>query len=76
MTLVLHLYKFREKGLPLGTLAGLTGESDDKERTLLKFLRKLEVCETYVTKNLDGTTTRPKWRLRADFQLLCDKILL
>lgn len=76
LTLVQHLFEAKEGGLALGTLAALTHETDDKERVLLKFLRKIGVCETFTTKKVDGTTTRPKWRLQPSFQLLCSRILL
>lgn len=56
------LYKAGESGVDVRTLAYYTGQSEDSERVLLRFLRRIRATETFTTQ-LKGLSAKPRWRL-------------
>ena len=76
--IVRHLFKAGQEGLSLGTMAALTNQSEDAERRLLRFLRRIKAVETYAKKlrGRDGIAivTRPKWRLTERLRTLYEEV--
>lgn len=48
------------EGLSLGALSVMTGQSEDAERKLLRFMRSIGAVETFIDK---AKNNRPRWRL-------------
>lgn len=69
-----HLYDSGRKGLFVATLAGLTGDTDVKQRELLKFLRKIKATEIYTVTSSQGVKSRPRWRLTERLHALFTEI--
>jgi hypothetical protein len=57
-----HLYDEPE-GMTASSLAMLAGQTEDKTRVLLKFLRAIEVAEFYQTVSERGVKGKVHWRL-------------
>jgi hypothetical protein len=74
--IIKHLAKSGEKGLELGTVATLTNHTEDKERTLLRFLRHIGAVEVYRpdAKKM-GISPRPHWRLTSRMAKLYQEIM-
>lgn len=63
LDIVKTLYTAGEDGLELSRLAVLTNQTEDSERTLLRFMRKIGIVEVHAKKNARGIATRPRWKL-------------
>lgn len=62
MEICRHLFRAGEIGLDTKALAMYTNQTEDSERTLLRFLRKIEVVDSFVIKS-PGVSQRPRWKL-------------
>jgi hypothetical protein len=62
LSIVEHVYA-SEVGLESKTLAMLAGQTEDKTRLLLRFLRAIQVVENYQPVSEKGTKGRVHWRL-------------
>ncbi len=58
-----HLYEAGDEGLGVGTLAAYTNQTDEKEKSLLRFLRNIGVVSTFKKPMKHGMSSHPKWRL-------------
>ena len=63
LELVRHLYGVQEDGASVGQLAIWTNQTDDKERELLRFLKKLGATEFFHMKGKIGLGSKPVWKL-------------
>lgn len=75
MDIVRHLYEEGDKGLEMKALAIRTNHTDDDERTLLQFLRRIKVVELFRVKLPTGYASTPKWRLTEKARDLYQKIV-
>lgn len=78
LQIVRHLMTVGDKGMEVRTLSLYTGQTEDKERSLLRFLRKIDVVEVFMTKGTQGSigsSARPRWRLTDKLLKLCHKVL-
>lgn len=64
-----------EVGLDTKSLALLTHQKEDKERDLLKFMRKIKVVDLFQRDLGNGARSVPKWRLTPRVRKLYDEIL-
>lgn len=62
LELIRHLAEAGEQGLETSNLARKTGHSEEKERTLLRFMKKIGAVEWFQLKE-KGVSGKPKWRL-------------
>lgn len=62
-------------GMASAGLAVLSHETDDKTLTLLRFLRKIGVCEVYSQQIAVGLKGQNRWRLTASLQKLYDQVM-
>lgn len=68
------LYKEGAKGVELRTIAIWINETDDKTRTLLRFMRRIGALEVFQYKPGAGMLGRHKWRLSPQLHKLFDAI--
>lgn len=61
--IVRHLAKAGEQGAETKVIALWTGETEEKERNLLRFLKKIKAVEHFQHKSKPGLSPRPRWRL-------------
>lgn len=73
LELAKYLRRAGQDGAEVKSLAMWTHQTEDKERHLLRFLRKIGVAETHQPK-VKGLATRPKWRLTERFERLYDEV--
>lgn len=62
MVIAEHLFKFSD-GLDPRTISVLAARPDEKVRTMLWFLRKIDMVELYEAPPVKGVKQKPKWRL-------------
>jgi hypothetical protein len=76
LDIIKHLHKAGTEGTSLAAVAILTNQSEDRERTLLRFLSKIGVVEVYHPKSrIAGISTRPKWRLTSKLTSLYEEVM-
>ena len=75
LSLVRVLHKNGIKGLQARALAICTGEGEDSERGLLKFLRKIGVVESFAPQKRIGVSSSPRWRLTPRLVRLYNRII-
>jgi hypothetical protein len=68
-----QMYAAGEEGIEARTLAVLTNETDDKQRPLLRYLRRIEMVEAYVAKTI--MNSRPRWRLTEKVTKLYSEVI-
>jgi hypothetical protein len=57
------LYGAGQEGLELRAVAHDTGRTDDKTRTIMRFLRRIKAAETFQTQGREGIRSTVRWRL-------------
>lgn len=62
LEIIKTLYEAGLEGKFMTQIANAVNETEDKIKTLLRFLRQIKVADWYTTKT-GGVTSRPKWRL-------------
>lgn len=75
LKIVQQLAKAGEQGMESSQLAVLTGESEEKERVLLGFLRKIGALERFRLKAIKGLSAKSRWRLSAQMRRLAAEVL-
>ncbi len=65
----------REHGESVSGVALAVGEGEDKVRTTLSFLSRIEVAERFTEKRPDGTLGRARWRLTARMNRLYSEVV-
>lgn len=75
MELARHLHQAGTKGLETKPLSIMTGETEQNERELLRFLRKIGAVDYFSTKITSGLNSNPRWRLSDRMQELYQQIV-
>ena len=74
MDIAARLYEAGEDGINPGSISVLIGESEDRCRRLLRFMRQIGAVETYSAKTVKGLAARPKWRLTERMRTLYEEV--
>jgi hypothetical protein len=69
------LYKTGAEGAETKSLAFWTGESEEKERVLLKFLRKIGAVDFFHAENKPYLRSKPRWRLTERMLQLYEEVM-
>ena len=69
------LFEAGDDGVNPGSVAALIGESEDRCRRLLRFLRQIGAVETHSVKTVRGIAARPKWRLTERMKRLYSEVV-
>jgi len=75
LSLVGHLHDRRPEGLSTGSVAMLAGQTEDKARWLLKFLRDIHAVEFYEPPSVKGVKSRMRWRLTPRMLRLYEEVV-
>jgi hypothetical protein len=67
------LYKAKN-GLEITAIATQTSRTDDKTRTIMRFLRRIKVTEDFKVVQ-QGISRTPRWRLTAGFKRLYEQVV-
>lgn len=69
------LHEHGKAGVETKGIALLTGESEEKQRTRLRFLRDIGAVESFVVQITRGYRSKPRWRLTAATRDLYNEVM-
>ncbi len=75
LELAKYLYESGDKGLELKTLALFTNQTEQAERTMLKFMKGIGIAEFFKKELAPGVVGRPHWRLTSRLHKLYAEVV-
>lgn len=75
LNIVRKLFPDGAIGTDIKHISHLKGETEDKLRPLLYFMRAIGIVEVFSVKEIRGLAARPKWRLTDSFYKLYEEVL-
>jgi hypothetical protein len=76
LDIVRHLYEAGMGGMEVRALAIYTNNTEDHDRKLLRFLRRIKAVETYKYELSTGGFSKPTWRLTERMRQLYQAVVL
>lgn len=58
-----HIYRLGDEGASVKFLAAWTTSTENDTKHLLRFLKKIQVVDTYLPETVKGVKEQPRWRL-------------
>ncbi len=74
MEIIRRLYKAGDQGLTVGGVSRLTDHPEDKERTLLRFLKKIKACDSFKVSSKGILKEETRWRLTPRLRRLYEEV--